>query len=259
MRILVTGSKGFIAKHMIRALELNDHVVDGIDWGDGFPVVQSYDWVIHMGAISSTAEMNIEKIMLQNYKYSCQLLDECIRWDVNFQFSSSASVYGLKQEFAENSPVDPRTPYAWTKYMFEEYCNMQIKKRVSNFIQRFRYFNVYGDGEEHKGSQASPYCQFKLQKQKYGKIKLFENSDKYKRDFVPVETIVDTHMKFFKVYESGLWNVGTGEVKSFMDVAREIDAPMEFIPMPEILKNSYQQYTCADLTKLKSTMEKYRV
>lgn len=257
MKILVTGHKGFIGSHMFNRLKRDGHEVFGYEPLDAKPYIYNYDWVIHMGAISSTTETNVEKIMAQNYDFSCQLLDECVFWKVNFQFASSASIYGLNKKFTESSPVDPRTPYAWSKYMFERYAFQQTKYLKHSVIQMFRYFNVYGTNEEHKGSQASPYTQFKKQKEETGRIKLFVHSDKYYRDFISVNDIVNYHRRFFDVEESGLWNLGTGEVKSFYEVAKEIDAPIDYIPMPQNLKNSYQEYTCADLTKLNKTLERH--
>jgi ADP-L-glycero-D-manno-heptose 6-epimerase len=174
MKILVTGYKGFIGSHMLKALDEHDTIT--YEWGETFPNLDGVDWVIHIGAISSTTEKNVEKIMLQNYDFSCQLLDECLQKNINFQFSSSASIYGLNENFTEDSPVDPRTPYAWSKYMFEKYAsskyNIANKKGLS--LQIFRYFNVYGDGEEHKGTQASPYTQFLKQANDTGVIKVFK-------------------------------------------------------------------------------------
>jgi ADP-L-glycero-D-manno-heptose 6-epimerase len=87
---------------------------------------------------------------------------------------------------------------------------------------------------------------------------LFQGSEGFKRDFVPVERIVDVHKKFFNVKESGLWNLGTGIAKSFQEVAEEIaakhSAKIEYIPMPDNLKNHYQRYTCADLSNLNKAL-----
>lgn len=253
MRILVTGHRGFIGQNMISAL--NGHFLAFYEWGDTLPVVDNFDWVIHLGAISSTTERNIERVMQQNYDFSCRLLNECNDTGVNFQYASSASVYGLNQEFTEDAPKNPLSPYAWSKYLFDRYvetCKWNIT------VQGFRYFNVYGPHEEHKGTQASPYCQFGKQAKETGVIKLFENSDRYLRDFVPVQTVVDTHIKFFDIKESGIWNVGTGVAKSFQQVGKEVadqyNARIEYIPMPAELAAQYQTYTCADLTKLKSSL-----
>ena len=257
MKILLTGHKGFIGSHMLTALQNLNHEVVTFEWGDPLPVVdESLDWVIHLGAISSTTERNVQKIMMQNYDFSVLLYDACHRHNVNFQYASSASVYGSTTHFSEFQDVDPRTPYAWSKYMFERYTQ---KHAAWMFIcHGFRYFNVYGpEGEDHKGDQASPFYKFKKQQEETGLVKVFENSDNYKRDFVHVSEIVDTHLKFFNVKESSIWNVGTGSTMSFLDVAKKYSDNIVEIPMPDNLKTSYQEYTCADLAKLKDTYKRY--
>ena len=254
MKILLTGYRGFIGSHMFRALEEHGHHVSTYDWGDILPSVMEQDWVIHMGAISSTTERDIEKVMAQNYDFTTQLYEACHTFGINFQYSSSASIYGLVSTFREDAEPDPRTPYAWSKYLTERYIQ---RHPMGARAQMFRYFNVYGpEGEEHKGNQASPYAQFKRQAETTGQIRVFEGSDKFLRDFVPVSKIVETHLKFLNVKESGVWNVGTGTPRSFMDVAQEFKVPITTIPMPDILKDSYQKYTCADMTKYNTTLSK---
>jgi ADP-L-glycero-D-manno-heptose 6-epimerase len=252
MKILLTGYKGFIGSHMFRALEAHGHHVSVYDWGEILPSVMEQDWVIHMGAISSTTERNIEKVMQQNVDFTQQLYQACHTFGVNFQYASSASVYGLVSTFREDAELDPRTPYAWSKYLTERYIQ---RHPMGPRAQIFRYFNVYGpEGEEHKGSQASPYAQFKRQAKETGRIQVFEGSDRFLRDFVPVSKIVDTHLKFLTVKESGIWNVGTGQPRSFMAVAEEFGVPVTTVPMPDILKDSYQKYTCADMTRYNTTL-----
>lgn len=256
MKILVTGYKGFIGSNLYENLIKDDYDVDGFDWGDPYPKVKKYDWVMHLGAISSTTETNVEKIMMQNYDFSVDLYKDCRHHEVNFQFASSASLYGLKNSFNEDDPVDPRTPYAWSKYMFEKYLTEH--KRTAN-VQIFRYFNVYGSGEEHKGSQASPYCQFEKQAKQTGVIKVFENSEKYQRDFIHVSQIITFHKLFMEKNVSGVFNLGNGTTRSFMDVADQIaplyNAEIQTIPMPDNLKHSYQEYTCADMRKTWKVLE----
>lgn len=250
MKILLTGYKGFIGSNMLKMLE--EHEVTTYNWGDASPSVAGLDWVIHMGAISSTTERNVEKIMLHNYDFSCWLLNECIANNVNFQYSSSASIYGLNTEFTETSPVDPRTPYAWSKYLFERFAN-----QPSNIcIQGFRYFNVYGPDEDIKGDQASPFHKFKKQAKENGCVMLFENSQQYRRDFVPVEHVCQTHIDFFDVAESGVWNLGTGTPMSFYNIAKQFTDNIIEIPLPDILRDSYQEFTCADMKKTNTSLGK---
>jgi len=252
VNILLTGYKGFIGSHMLTALEAAGHNVSTFEWGEVAPSIMEQDWVIHMGAISSTTERDVDKVLRQNYDFTRQLYNACKTYGVNFQFASSASVYGLGNNFKEDAPVDPRTPYAFSKYLVERYIH---DHPMGATTQVFRYFNVYGpEGEEHKGDQASPYYKFTQQAKVHGRIKLFDNSRNYHRDFIHVSDVVNTHLKFLDIPESGLWNLGTGKTKSFYDVATEIGIKypsiVEQIPMPKELESSYQKYTCADRTEL---------
>jgi ADP-L-glycero-D-manno-heptose 6-epimerase len=251
MKILITGYKGFIGQNMVNALK-DEHQLSFYEWNDDPPEIEGLDWVIHLGAISSTTEKNVEKVMKQNHDFSCIMLMACQLNGVNLQYASSASVYGLDtKDFREDAALNPTSPYSWSKYLFDKHIKSQKFENIR--VQGFRYFNVYGPHEDHKGDQASPYHKFEQQAKTTGVIKLFENSDNYYRDFVPVETVIDMHKKFFDVDESGIWNIGTGIARSFQDIAEEIakkyNAKIEYIPMPESLKGQYQKYTCADMTK----------
>jgi ADP-L-glycero-D-manno-heptose 6-epimerase len=255
MKILITGHKGFIGSNALKYFQ-DKHEVITYDWDDGVrPGVIDLDWVMHFGAISSTTERNLEKILKQNYDFSVDLFNECKTFGVGFQYSSSASVYGLTSTFKEDAELSPSNLYAWSKYLFERYAQTH---QGGNIVQGFRYFNVYGPGEDHKGSQASPYHQFKVQAETTGRIKVFENSHLYLRDFVPVSRVIDVHEQMLSKPVSGIFNVGTGKTQSFQDIAEEIadkyNATIEYIPMPDILKGNYQEYTCADMTLLNSIL-----
>jgi ADP-L-glycero-D-manno-heptose 6-epimerase len=251
MKILVTGHKGFIGQNMVNALK-DEHTVTTYEWGDAPPEFEGLDWCIHLGAISSTNEKDVEKVMRQNHDFSCMILMACQLNKVNLQYASSASVYGLVSTFTEDSPPSPQSPYAWSKYLFDRHVKSQKFDNI--IVQGFRYFNVYGSHEDHK-DQPSPHHKFTQQARDTGRIKLFDESDRFLRDFVPVETVVDVHKKFFDVKESGIWNVGTGIPTSFEAVAKEIakkyNAKIDYISMPDDIKNQYQKYTCADLTNLR--------
>jgi ADP-L-glycero-D-manno-heptose 6-epimerase len=256
MRVLLTGHKGFIGKNMLQYLEDNtEWHVDTYEWDDGnMPSLMDQDWVIHIGAISSTTERDLDKVLRQNYDFTRQIFNACKTYGVNMQYSSSASLYGMNTEFTEESQLDPITPYAWSKYLCERF---HTTNQGGNIVQGFRYFNVYGDNEEHKGTQASPITQFRNQYKKDGVIKVFENSENYKRDFICVTDICRIHVEFIKnVKESGIFNVGTGVARSFQEVADLITPSQIHIPMPENLKRSYQEYTCSDNTKLERVLGK---
>lgn len=260
MKILITGYQGFIGQNLVRDLK-DDNELILIEKDDSVPDVRGLDWIIHLGANSSTLESDVEKIMKENFDFGCDLLNKALAAGVNFQYASSASIYGLNKEFSETSSVNPRSPYAWTKYLFDRHVLNKLDhyNDPDDFVvQGFRYFNVYGPHEDHKGNQASPFYKFEQQAKTTGKIKIFYGSHHYHRDFVPVNYVVDIHKKFFNVKESGIWNVGTGSTRSFYSVAEEIakkyNAVIEYIDMPETLRTQYQVYTCADISKLKRTL-----
>jgi len=256
MKILITGYIGFIGQNMVNAL-IDEHALSLFEWGEPLPDFRDLDWCIHLGAETSTTETDVEKVLTKNYDFSRFILNKCQENQVNLQYASSASVYGLGNEFAEQSPVDPKSPYAWSKYLFDRYFENFFDKWTIT-IQGFRYFNVYGPFEDHKGNQASPFFKFEKQAKETGVIKLFEGSDTYFRDFVHVNKVVEVHKQFFHINESGRWNLGTGTVKSFEEIANGIaekyNAKIEYIPMPENLKYQYQKYTCADITKLNKSL-----
>lgn len=251
MKILVTGHKGFIGQNMMKYLVNQGHEVRGYEWGEKFYSVERLDCVIHLGANSSTTERNVEKVLEQNLDFSIKLLEQCEKYNVNFQYASSASVYGPNENFDECARLYPQSPYAWSKYLFDRYIQQNTFKVV---VQGFRYFNVYGHGEDHKGDQASPVTKFAKQARELGKINLFEKSENYYRDFVCVEDVCKVHEKFLSIKESGIWNIGTGIPHNFREIADAIalreKANVIEIPMPGDLKNQYQKYTCANLTKL---------
>lgn len=258
MKILVTGHKGFVGKRMYESLLEQNHEVDGYEYGDVYPTISKYEWIIHIGAISSTVERDVDKVMTQNYDFTTTMYREARHFGVNFQFSSSASVYGLTSTFREDAPVDPRTPYAWSKYMVERYITQM--RPVNSFAQCFRYFNVYGpEGEEHKGDQASPFYKFKRQAELADRVKVFEGSTKYLRDFIQVDDVVQMQQKFLDIPCNGIYNLGSGKAISFMDVATKYSSKIVEVPMPEVLKSNYQEYTCADMTKTNEMLRKSHI
>lgn len=259
MRILVTGHEGFIGKNVASYLQQQGHEVEGWEWQEGIiPSTEDYDWCIHLGAISSTTYTDVDQILEQNFEFSVRLAQICESFGTNFQYASSASVYGPTDHFTEDGPLLPQSPYAWSKYMFDRFVNQYLDEFKIK-IQGFRYFNVYGEGEEHKGAQASPYTKFSNQAGEDGLITLFEDSDKYLRDFVCVDDICKLHEKMFDVDKSGIFNVGTGNPVSFQTVAETIasrhGASIQYIPIPENIKSQYQKYTCANLTNLNSVVD----
>ena len=251
MRILITGYKGFIGQNMVKAL--SDHDLDLCEWGDEYSLY-GIDRVIHLGAISDTRCQDWVALRRQNVGFTITLMERCQRAGIPIQIASSASVYGPNNTtFKETDPVAPANLYAESKALIEEYFHTM---RPVAPIQIFRYFNVYGPHEDHKGDQASPFHKFREQA-KTGTIKIFEGSENFKRDFIHVDEVIKVHRKLLIFLGSGIWNVGTGKTMSFLDVAHlaanEFSAKIETIPMP--ILGGYQMYTCADMTKLNRTLK----
>jgi len=258
MNILITGYNGFIGQNMTRYL--SDHNLYFFEWGEVFDskIFKKLDWVIHLGANSSTTETDVEKVYSRNVDFTLTLSLLCKQFDVNLQYASSASVYGLNTNFAEDAPKNPQSPYAWSKFIVDRYMEHTQFSNNNILVQGFRYFNVYGPYESHKENQASPYYNFDKQAKETGVIKIFEGSENFKRDFIHVDTVCKIHEAMLNKKVSGIFNVGMGETKSFLQVAEEIakkhNAKIEYIPMPENIKYQYQTYTCADLTKLNGVL-----
>ena len=257
MKVLLTGHKGFIGQHLHQALLNNNHQVTTYEWEDGkldYDEVVKQDYVLHIGAISSTTERDVEKVLEQNYDFSTELINICSYHGIPLQFSSSASIYGLESTFREDTIADPRSPYAWSKYLTERYIKYTYRRHGR--YQVFRYFNVFstdGASESHKEDQASPYFKFTKQAKEKGKITIFEGSDRVQRDFIHVECIVNYHLKFMQLPMYGVFNLGSGKTKTFkevaLEVARQHNATIETVPMPEHIARQYQWYTKADMTK----------
>lgn len=278
MKILVTGSEGFIGRYMINCLqeintlqrnEVYEIFTYDVKVDKNFPEIKNYDAVMHFGALSSTTETDIHKVLHYNYEISKKIIDECIEHGILLQLSSTASFYKPSFGIAskESDEIYPKSLYSLSKALMENSCK-PLRNKANYKIQIFRYFNVFSHIlEAHKGEQASPYYRFTNKIKNGEKIKLFHGSDKIFRDFVHVENVCKTQMKFLNIPEYDTWNIGSGKATSFKDIAIDIirdkhpldnyEDWIEYIDMPENLKNHYQYYTCADLTKLNETLSKY--
>ena len=245
--IVITGSKGFIGQNFLKYLleYSNEEIVtvgekDALDWIGLFNDWDRVSLILHQGAISNTTETNIDKLHAMNVWFSIELFEKAIQYQIPVKFASSASVYGNQEGI-----VNPLNYYAITKLQMDYYIHDHMEEFSS--IQSFRYFNVYGDGEDHKGDQASPVHKFTKQIKETGKLKLFEGSDKFLRDFIWVGDIVETVLNNDK--PSGIYDLGTSDPVSFQTVgeliAEKYNGEIEYIPFPEHLKGKYQTYTCA--------------
>ena len=258
-RVLITGAGGFIGGNLAAYLSNRNYDVTKFDitlGNSGLPDVMNQDIVIHLGGNPDTTETNVKKILEQNFEYSVMLYELCELYEIKFQYASSASVYGASKSFKESDFCKPLSPYAFSKYMFDCWLMNQ------NYpYQGFRYFNVYGLGEDKKGNQASPVSKFIKQALTNGHIEIFENSEKYKRDFVSVDDVCEMHFRMLNSNASGVFNIGTGDPISFRDVADIVKSTshsiIKEIPMPKELKGQYQKFTKADNSKILEIIGEY--
>ena len=242
--IIVTGSKGFIGQNFLKALK--DKEIKEVEKNDSGHFRQSFkDWnkvelILHQGAISHTTSTNLKALQHFNVEFSQWILQQAIKYQIPIKYASSASVYGHTL-----TDMNPLNYYAISKLTVDYWIQDHINE--FSFIQAFRYFNVYGEGEENKGDQASPISKFTKQVKEDGKIKLFEGSDKFLRDFIFVDDVVDIVHNNDK--PSGFYDLGTSNPTSFQEVgelvAEKYSGIIKYIPFPEHLKGKYQTYTCA--------------
>tara|TARA_B100000902_G_scaffold152262_1_gene148811 strand:+ start:1048 stop:1872 length:825 start_codon:yes stop_codon:yes gene_type:complete len=244
MKIL-TGCNGFIGKKFADQM---DEKFIGMEMGncfqllDNMPVWDQVDEIIHMGAISSTTETDIGKITIYNVEFSIRLFKKAIELGIPVKYASSASVYGNSA-----GSINPLNYYAISKVQLDYWVHDNMDLFES--IQGFRFFNVYGEGEEHKGNQRSPISKFTEEAKMTGKIKIFKNSEKMVRDFIYVGDVVDRVLN--NTLDSGIYDLGTGHPHSFRDIAEIIaekyNAKIEEIDFPVHLQGKYQFYTCGDM------------
>ncbi len=307
MAIIVTGAAGFIGSNIVKALnargETDIIAVDNLtraakasnladcDIGDYFDKrdflerVARNDFgvrvaaVLHQGACSDTMESDGRYMMDNNYRYSLALLEWCQARKIPFLYASSASVYGAGPVFREAREHErPLNVYGYSKFLFDQVVRRRLAARTAP-VAGFRYFNVYGPREAHKGRMASVAFHFFHQYRGEGRVKLFEGSGGYGpgeqiRDFVSVEDVVRVNLHFLDHSSTaGVFNVGTGRAESFNAVARatinavrrargeaalslgELRAAgaIEYVPFPAQLVGKYQSYTQADVTALRES------
>ncbi|MGM0509278.1 MAG: ADP-glyceromanno-heptose 6-epimerase [Fusobacteriota bacterium] len=291
--ILVTGAAGFIGSAIVWGL--NEQGIEDIIVSDKFHKKDKwlnlvkrdiYDWVdrenlfeylekeendieaiIHMGACSATTEKDVDFLMSNNYEYSKKLWKFCAKKQIKYIYASSAATYGSGElgydDKKDISKLKPLNPYGYSKHLFDMWAKKQELKPSQWFGLKF--FNVYGPNEYHKGRMASVIHHTYYQAKDTGEMKLFKSHKKeYKngeqlRDFVYVKDVINV-INFLLNNEdlsSTILNVGTGEARSFKDLAKAtmesmgIEPNIEYIDMPVDIRDKYQYYTKAKMEKLK--------
>ena len=164
-------------------------------------------------------------MLRNNYRYSVALLDWCQNNDVPFLYASSAAVYGGSSVFREERELErPLNVYGYSKFLFDQHVRRMLPDRTAQ-IAGFRYFNVYGPREQHKGRMASVVWQFRNQYASDGHVRLFDGSGGYgageqRRDFVFVDDVVKVNLDFLDHPErNGIFNLGSGRATTFNAVA----------------------------------------
>ncbi|MEO6361986.1 MAG: ADP-glyceromanno-heptose 6-epimerase [Caldimonas sp.] len=306
MRIVVTGAAGMIGANLVRGLnaigisdviavdDLSDgskyanlagaQISDYFDRRDFYGRFErgelgSVDCVFHEGACSDTLEHDGRLMMELNYRASKSLLDACQAQRVRLLYASSAATYGGAHAFAEEPANElPLNVYGYSKLLFDNVVRRTLASATAQ-VAGFRYFNVYGPREQHKGRMASVAFHQFHQLREQGRVKLFGAYGGYgageqSRDFVFVDDVVAVNLWFLQHPEaSGIFNLGSGRAQPFNDVAvavvnasraqrGEAALPLadlvaagaiEYIPFPAALEGKYQCFTEADLGRLRAT------
>ena len=304
---MVTGAAGFIGSNLVKALnargETDIIAVDDLTQGDKFRNLADCEiadyvdkdeflmrvgngdfdddiaTVCHQGACSDTMETDGRYMLRNNYRYSVTLLEHCQDNDIPFLYASSAAVYGAGTVFREGRAHEaPLNVYGYSKALFDHYVRRLLPERTAQIVG-FRYFNVYGPREAHKGRMASVVHHFVNQSRSEGRVRLFAGSGGYpdgeqRRDFIHVDDVVAANLDFQRHPErSGVFNLGTGTAATFNAVARATinacrlvagDPPrgrdelvaegaITYVPMPDALTGKYQSFTQADLSQLRAS------
>lgn len=304
-RIIVTGAAGFIGSNIIhglnqrgftdiiavdnltngdKALNLVDLTIsDYLDKHDFYDALLAgrfgqVEAIFHEGACSSTTEQDGRYMMANNFETSKKVLAYSQQTGARLLYASSAATYGASSTFREEPAYEkPLNVYGYSKLLFDQVVRRSLPTLTTQ-VAGFRYFNVYGPREQHKGGMASVAFHNFNQFMATGSVKLFgEYGDckpgEQKRDFIFVEDLVNVKLWFFDHPEhSGVFNLGTGKAQPFNDIAvtvvnsvRQMQglAPLsitdmvsagtlEYIPFPEKLRGKYQCFTQADMHQLEA-------
>lgn len=293
--IVVTGGAGFIGANIVKALNArgrNDVMVvddlrdgtkfvnladctlaDYLDKDDFLAKIEAalrgeitdlpnIEAIFHEGACSDTTEWDGQYMMKNNFEYSKVLLNYCEKFGIPFLYASSAATYGGSDVFKEAPEYEkPLNVYGYSKLLFDQHVRSRWESLTTQVVG-FRYFNVYGPREQHKGKMASVAYHNHLQIRNGETLKLFGAYGGYEagmqsRDFVYVGNVVDVNLWFLdNPQASGIFNLGTGRAEPFKAIGEAVidfygKGEINYIDFPEELKGRYQSYTRADISHLR--------
>jgi ADP-L-glycero-D-manno-heptose 6-epimerase len=252
----------------LRALRYSDYV----EAGDFLAMLSTdrADWdvkaVFHLGACSDTTQTDCSYLVKNNYEYSKILAQWAVKRKARFIYASSGATYGDgSQGFSDDEggleKLRPLNMYGYSKHMFDLWAR---RTGLLDSIAGLKYFNVFGPNEYHKGNMRSFVVKAFEQIDRKGKVGLFRSyrvdcaDGEQKRDFIYIKDAVDMTLFFLdNPKANGIFNIGTGKARTWNDLAKAVFASMgeetsiDYIPMPEELREKYQYFTEADLTRLR--------
>ena len=300
-RVLVTGGAGFIGSALVWALNRRgcDNIVvcdilgtnekwrnltplrfaDYVEAADLLPHLQSgalgkFDLVLHMGACSATTEKDGTYLIKNNYEFTKDLAGWSLANKTRFIYASSAATYGdgssgMEDDKSKLDTLRPLNMYGYSKHLFDLHAK---RAGFLNKIVGLKYFNVFGPNEDHKGEMRSLVHKSFEQVRNENRIRLFKSYRKdfrdgeQKRDFLYVKDAVamTLHLAANKK-AGGLFNIGSGEARTWIDLAHSVFVALnkkpkiEFIEMPETIRDKYQYFTQANISRLQATGYKEKI